>query len=115
MSGNDEFYVGYVPAAPASTARWMKRVILGVVAAGGALALALTASQSRFPDASFEFGQLHTFAGRVHANPVPTIEFDTGRQALLVAPGKHGAGPLVRALDGSRVDLAASAFTARTI
>ena len=68
---------------------------------------ALSASQSRFPDESFEYGQLHTFAGRVHSSPVPTIEFDTGRQALLVAPGKHGADPLVRPLDGSRVDLAA--------
>jgi hypothetical protein len=40
--------------------------------------------------------------------PIPQADLDSGRPALLVAPGKHGAGPDIAGLDGKHADLSGS-------
>src|SRR3974390_1508648 len=96
----NDFYVGYLPKAPAALARFVRRVIvlLGLVAV--AVALALVTGQMPFANSAFEYGKMRGFEGIVEARPYPTVlvarpgevgSGDKHSRYLLVAPGKHGA------------------------
>src|SRR5947209_1754465 len=96
----DDFFVGYLPAA-AARKRFLvvaaSLIVLGVFAVGVVLARA----QSRFARSYFEFGDVKDYEGIVQERPVPallsTASDGSERSILLVAPGKHGAGPLIPA------------------
>ena len=103
---SDDFYVGYVPRAPRRLGAWIRTHVILLVAGSMALALALTGSQRPFPTADFEYGRTRTFSGILREFPVPSLELENGRRALLVAPGKHGAAEVIRGQDGFRADLA---------
>jgi len=104
-----EFYVGYMPQAPAGVARftkgriWLLALIVVVVSA------ALTAMQSRFSDAIFEFGEVRSFEGWIEEKPFPTLVVSRPggghSRYLLTQFGKFGAEPLVAGMHGQAVHL----------
>jgi hypothetical protein len=114
-SPSDEFYIGYAPPMPPHIARFVKRAVL-TMAAGVPLAASLIAiGHVRLDGGTFDFGRPRTIAGVITARPYPAIlleppsipgeEAGGSHRALLVAPGKHGAGTLAAPFDGQRVTL----------
>ncbi|MEO5823118.1 MAG: hypothetical protein ABIT71_21655 [Vicinamibacteraceae bacterium] len=98
--GTDEaFYIGYDPPMPPPLARRLRRAVIGVVALG-AVGAALVALRHRdIAGGTFAFGHVEPVSGVVVEHPYPALRI-AGRTAstLLVATGKHGAGPLVHGL-----------------
>ncbi len=118
MSALDEFYVGYLPAAPPGLARWLRRRVLGGLVLLPAAATALVLAHARLPTARFEHGTTRAFRGVLEAEPYPLLrvarpglaEAAPGDGAaasryLLVDPGKHGARASVDGLAGREVVL----------
>src|SRR5690242_5916774 len=105
---NHDFYVGYVPRAPHDLGTWIRRVAVCLLAGAAATALIFVFAQKPFAAASFDYGNIRTYTGVIRESPLPSLQLDDGRNALLVAPGKHGAGALVRAFDLRSVDLSGS-------
>jgi hypothetical protein len=116
-SPSDEFYIGYAPMPP-HIARFVKRAVVAI-AAGVALAASLIAmGHVRLDGGTFDFGRPRTIAGVITAHPYPAIHVERSstpggeaggsRLALLVAPGKHGAGVIATPFDGQRVTLDAT-------
>jgi hypothetical protein len=104
MNASHDFYIGYVSKAPAGTAVWVRRAAVTAVCIGAAVGLVLVFAQGPFPAAVFEYGRPRTFGAVVYESPFPHAILDGGGSALLVAPGKHGAGDLIRGLGGRRLD-----------
>lgn len=110
-----DFYVGYLPKAPAALARRTKTtvVFLFVLALGGAGLFAVSQRTVSTP-ASFEFGQQRVFEGTLVASPYPALLVARPNASTeqpqysfysLVAPGKHGANSAVSNFVGSAVRL----------
>ena len=104
MPTDDPFYVGYLDRAPGPTARFVRRILFGLLGGGLAVAALVAWAQSRLPTAAFEFGRPRAFEGTIDTIPIPTLLVplpgtptgggDVSRLAL-VAEGKHGAGDQV--------------------
>ena len=104
---NDDFYVGYVPRAPAALGRRIKRIVIGLVVAGVAVGAALIIDQAPFATSKFEYGIYHEYTGVIEEWPYPILR--TGSASfLLVGTGKHGVSDAVRGLQGKGVRLRAS-------
>jgi hypothetical protein len=110
----NDFYVGYLPQAPAALARFVRKaiIVLGLLAVTAALVLVV--GQMPFAGSAFEYGKLRSFEGVVVTRPFPTLlvarpgevgQQDKYSRYLLVAPGKHGADDLVAGFDGKQVRL----------
>jgi len=109
-----DFYVGYLPKAPAALARFLRGVILALFALTAAAALTLVFSQHPFAKSYFEYGTVRGFEGVVAMQPYPallvtrpgqtTVEEQYSRY-LLVAPGKYGAAQLMEVFRDKRVHL----------
>ena len=104
---NGDFYVGYVPRAPAALGRRIKRIVVGLVAASVALGAALVLDQAPFAASKFEYGIYHDYTGVIEEWPYPILRTD-GSSFLLVGTGKHGVSEAVRGLQGKSVRLKAS-------
>jgi hypothetical protein len=111
---SEEFYVGYHPVAPAGIARRIRVVIVAAVVVVLTLAGILALGQRRLPLATFEYGMVRSFHGRLRTAPYPILLVPRRgatplavavSQYLLSAQGKHGAGYEVAGLDGSDVTL----------
>jgi hypothetical protein len=118
-AGRDDFYVGYLPSAPAALARWTKLRVTGIVLFALALVPLLVLAQNPFSKAAFEFGTTRAFEGVIEAAPYPVLVVVRPGEAgeahertetaagvsryLLVAFGKRGANDLVAAFVGRRV------------
>jgi hypothetical protein len=112
---SDDFYVGYQKVAPRGLSRLMGRAVAILILGGVALALAFAITQKPFGPGVFEYLRHREFEGVVQQEPVPALLVARpGRSAIngssfsryaLVAPGKHGAGPLIESLDGHRARL----------
>src|SRR5271165_4151897 len=110
----NDFYVGYLPKAPTTLARFVRKVILALGLLAITAALVLVAGQRPFADSAFEYGKVRSFEGVIVTRPFPTLlvarpgqtgQEDKYSRYLLVAPGKHGADDLVAAFDGKPVRL----------
>jgi len=110
----NDFYVGYLPKAPAVLARFVRRIVIMLSLLAVTVAVLLAFGQMPFANSAFEYGKLRPFDGIVEARPYPTLVVarpgETGRQGeysryLLVGPGKHGADDLVAGFDGKQVHL----------
>jgi len=106
-SSQQDFYVGYLPKAPTSLAHYMRRAVIVLFAITAAVSLLLVVAQRPFPNSKFEFGNYQTYEGTISARPYPFLSA-RGTQYLLIGPGKHGAGPMVRGYDGTRAELTAA-------
>jgi hypothetical protein len=109
----DELYIGYLPEAPPSHARFVRRVVVALVAFASALAIVLAALQSPFDAGSFDFARESAAIGVVRVDPAPMLVPDapagapSPKPALLVEPFKHGARAEASEHDGRRVELRA--------
>ena len=92
---NSEFYIGWMPKAPASFAKHVKRVLLILFPVALIVAYLLSTSQKKFSTANFEYGKLTEVTGIYFNNPVPLLKvYDKNREPItipLVGYGKHGA------------------------
>lgn len=113
----DEFYVGYLPRAPARLARFVRRRALVLLFFVSLTALFLVAQHELRPAARFEYGSPVELAGTLLTYPYPRLIVPRpGRTGTLspvssyalVAPWKHGADALVAGFDGERVRLRAT-------
>lgn len=106
---SDDFYVGYLLAAPANLARSTRIIVIAIFACALALAALLVLSQSGFGHGVFEYGTERDFKGTIEAAPYPVLAVDRpgdGRSRyLLSSVGKHGALPLVKDFVGAVVRL----------
>jgi hypothetical protein len=106
-----DFYIGYLPKSPAGLARRTRRTAIGLLVLCAAVAALLVFVQRPFAAAAFEFREWREFTGLVVEHPYPLllVPHPGGGQSryLLAAPGKHGAGDLVKGLAGRQVRLRA--------
>lgn len=89
MSGDREFFVGYL-ATPPGARRFVRRAVAAIVAGAAAAALALAILQGPFSPSTFEFGRPRSAAGTVARTPYPVLDA-AGGSTPLVGEGKHGA------------------------
>ena len=106
--GNDAFYIGWMPDAPDSFARHVKKVVLALVVLVVTIGVMLALSQKRFGTGNFEFGTLTEIKGVYFNTPVPNIKIVNGKDiwgnanyitAPLVGYGKHGADGIIADLE----------------
>jgi hypothetical protein len=86
---NDEFYVGYLPKAPAVLSRLTLRVVACLLAVVFGTAVVLGLGQEPYPASRFEYATERRFEGQLETWPTPML-ITADSHALLVAPGKHG-------------------------
>ncbi|MBL8219175.1 MAG: hypothetical protein JNL62_08090 [Bryobacterales bacterium] len=103
----EEFYVGYVPQAPAGVGRLVRRVVIGLLALAAALSVTLVLAQRPFAVASFEYGVVRDFAGVLYEHPFPHVVTADRTSYLLAGAGKHGSRE-VMGHDGQDVRLRGS-------
>ena len=95
----DDFYVGYLPKAPGSLARWLRRGIITLLILFVLVAVFVAGNQYHFASTNFEYGQPTELKGVVSLTPVPMLTIETGKDlqgkavtqsVLLVNFGKSG-------------------------
>jgi hypothetical protein len=108
----NEFYVGYLPKAPAGIARRIKTLIAIVLVLGAVAAITFARVQKTFAPSTFEYGKERTFEGVIESRPFPALvttgpgATDTqAKRYLLVATGKHGADSQLQPYAGRTVRL----------
>ena len=101
---NDDFYVGYLPKAPAGLGKIVARIAAGVLLAGLIAGGLLIFGQPPFATGKFEYGEYRDYAGVIEEWPYPMLVTDNA-SFLLVAPGKHGLSDTVKGLQGKHVQL----------
>jgi hypothetical protein len=94
-SEDGAFYTGWMPKAPKSFAKHVKKVLLILFLVVLIVGYLLSASQKKFSTANFEYGKLTELTGIYFNNPVPLLKvYDKNREPItipLVGYGKHGA------------------------
>lgn len=81
MSHN-EFYIGWMPAAPARIMKRTKRMLLVLALLIVTTAVLLAMLQRKFSTAVFEFGKLTEIKGIYMEYPVPAIKAISGSDFL---------------------------------
>ena len=104
---NDDFYVGYLPKAPAGLGKIVARIAAGVLLAGLIAGGLLIFGQPPFATGKFEYGEYRDYAGVIEEWPYPMLVTDNA-SFLLVAPGKHGLSDTVKGMQGKHVQLKGS-------
>ena len=110
---DDEFYVGYLPQAPAGIAARSRLGVVLIFVVAVALGLLLVNAQSRFDPAVFEFGIVTEHTGVVREQPYPMLDVarpgsDSVSSYYLSSFGKRGAAEQVAGLDGKTVRMRGS-------
>ena len=104
----NDFYVGYLPKAPARLAVWLRRVIAVLLLLLALLAVLVAGNQHRFASTNFEYGQPTTLKGKVSLTPVPRLTIKSGqnqqglpvvKSLLLVNFGKSGVTEIFQDLE----------------
>jgi len=107
MSDN-EFYIGWMPQAPDTFARHVKKVVLVLIILVISVGVILAVSQKQFDTGNFEFGTLTEVKGIYSKTPVPNLKIVSGKDiwgnynyitAVLVGYGKHGADGIITDLE----------------
>jgi hypothetical protein len=108
----NEFYVGYLPKAPAEISRRIRAVAIALIAIAVIGAFTFASVQRTFAPAMFEYGKQRSFEGIIERKPFPTLLVKrpgspdlASSRYLLVAEGKHGADDEVSAFEGKAVRL----------
>lgn len=123
FSDPSEFYVGYIPEAPASISLIIRNVIFVLIFLMTVVASMLAWQQKKFSTANFEYGVNTTLDGYIFNEPLPHMLIPLGNDmqgkelyqtALLVGFGKSGADKVLQGLgitedqEGSKVRLTGS-------
>ena len=106
----DEFFIGYAPPMPPRLARYVFRVVVGLVCAVLIWGITVAAGHVPLEGGTFEFGHPQRFTGTLVERPYPALRLDgeNGNATpwlLLVAPGKHGADGIIVGWDRRHVTL----------
>ncbi|MBS4065414.1 MAG: hypothetical protein KGZ74_12680 [Chitinophagaceae bacterium] len=105
---NDEFYIGWMQAAPESFAKHAKKILLVAGLLVVVLAITLSLQQRKFSTAIFEYGMLTEVTGIYQSYPVPSLKVFSktdanGKQELITMPlvgyGKFGAAGIIAKLE----------------
>jgi hypothetical protein len=95
----DEFYVGYLPQAPADLARRLRLVVGLLLILIAAIAVLLVSRQQPLGEGRYEFGIERHFDGVLRERPVPLL-ITAERTYLLSDFGKRGAAEHVAGRNG---------------
>src|SRR5882724_4928144 len=108
----NEFYVGYLPNAPAGISHKIRAVVIALMVIAVVGAITFASVQRTFVPAMFEYGKQRSFEGIIERKPFPTLLVkrpgspDSGSSHyLLVGEGKHGADDEVSEFEGKFVRL----------
>lgn len=100
---NKDFYIGWMPKAPMSFTKHVKRVLLILFPVALIIGYLLSTSQKKFSAANFEFGKTTEIKGIYFNSPVPVLKvFDKNNLSItlpLVGYGKHGAETAIMELE----------------
>lgn len=105
---NNEFYIGWMPAAPSVFVKHAKKVLLLIASIVVVLSITLSLQQRKFSTAVFEYGMLTEVTGIYQSYPVPSIRVFSktdanGRQEFITMPlvgyGKFGAAGVIQQLE----------------
>jgi len=105
---NNEFYIGWMPEAPHSFARHIKKVIIALLMLAIIVGVLLATAQKKFGTGQFEFGRLTNITGVYFKGPVPAIRVMNGKDWLgrasyltipLIGYGKFGADGIMQELE----------------
>ncbi|GJM33513.1 MAG: hypothetical protein DHS20C18_25140 [Saprospiraceae bacterium] len=124
-ASSDEFYIGYLPKAPASIARATRWFIFFLILIVPVIAFLITAYEKDFSTATFDFGQPSRVTGTLTLQPVPMLIVNHGttptgeaieQSILLIGFGKAGAEHTLetmekeqgRSLEGKQLELEGS-------
>ncbi len=111
MNNNGEsqdFYIGWMPKAPASFAMHTKRILLALFAMVVIAGILLGISQKKFTTGNFEFGVLTEVKGVYFSQPVACVKVVNGKDILgnlsyvtipLLGFGKKGAEGIVAGIE----------------
>jgi len=98
-----EFYIGWMPKAPAGFAKYLKKALLILFPVALVIGYLLATSQKNFSTANFEYGKITDVTGIYYNKPVPLIKiYDKNRESItvpLVGYGKHGADTVIMELE----------------
>ena len=98
-----EFYIGWMPKAPPSFAKYVKKVLFVLFPVALIVGYLLSTSQKKFSTANFEFGKTTEIKGVYYDSPVPMLKVfdknDLSITILLVGYGKHGAETAIMELE----------------
>ena len=118
MADRDDFYIGYMPEAPAEVAGHVRRWTLITLVIAWVAAASVALWQNPFAFSFFDFGKTRAYEGVVQMSPHPMLWVDRPADGgsssyFLVGFGKHGFGKQgaesdVSELDGRRVRLEAT-------
>ena len=103
---DDEFYVGYLPAAPSRLARFVRGRVLLILAIALIAVLAVAWNQEPPAAARFEYGVVQPITGQLYERPYPMLFTPDGggtRTWLLAAEYKRGADSLAAGFHGRAV------------
>jgi len=98
---NDDFFIGWMPKAPKTFARQIKKVIFILIPIVVVTGILLSVSQKPFSTGNFEFGKLTEVKGIFFREPVPLLKAINGKDIFgnpsfitipLIGFGKSGAG-----------------------
>jgi hypothetical protein len=104
----NEFYIGWMPAAPESYAKHVRKVVIAILLLVAIIGAVLALQQKKFSTSGFEFGQLTEVKGIYQQFPVPSIKVMTQQDAFghtsyitipLVGYGKFGAEGTIAELE----------------
>ena len=110
----NEFYKGWMPAAPDGFAKHVRKVVAIMVVLVVSAGVILSLQQRTFSTSNFEFGKLYGVKGIYQQFPVPSIKVMTGNDALghtsyitlpLVGYGKFGVEGVIAALEKKKNSL----------
>lgn len=108
INDNQEFYIGWMPQAPQSFAKHIKKVIIALIGGVMAVGVIVSLSQKKFATGNFEFGRLTSVTGVYFNQPVPCIKAINGKDVFgqnsyitipLIGNGKFGADDAIAALE----------------
>lgn len=105
---NNEFYIGWLPKAPAGFAKHIKRILIILLPLVIIIAITLALLQKKFDTGNFEFEKLTEVKGIYFTKPIPMIKVINGKDIWgnisyinmpLVGYGKHGADGIISDLE----------------
>jgi len=110
----EEFYIGWQTETPSSSAKMVRRFVVGLCLLVPALAVLLAYFQNGFSNGTFEFGKKTELEGVFFEKPFPFLVVENGKDAtgnpvfqkiLLVGKGKFGfrVGDRRSAGDGQKI------------
>lgn len=108
MEDNNEFYIGWMPAAPSGFSKHIRKTVIGLAVLAIGIVIILALQQKKFSTSRFEFGQQTEISGIYQSFPVPSLKVISQKDIFgnstymtipLVGYGKFGAEGVITELE----------------